>query len=91
MYSTPQRHCQILIINARDNTVRSLSVVMITFTQGNKSIKCRQDKVLIESYGGTNTKKVFNVRYFWSLMSVQTPTLYWVTSKLMSESRADVN
>jgi len=29
----------------------------------------------------TNTKKSFNIRYFWPLMYVQTPTSYWVTSK----------
>jgi len=28
-----------------------------------------------------NTKKLFNVWYFLPLMSPQTPTSYWVTSK----------
>jgi len=39
----------------------------------------------------TNTKKAFNVGYFQSLTFAQTPTSCWVTSKLTSESRADVN
>jgi len=35
----------------------------------------------MKKYKITNTKKSFNVRHFWPLMSVQTPTSYRVTSK----------
>jgi len=38
--------------------------------------KVREEKQIV-----TNTKKKINVRYFRSLMSVQTPTSEWMTSK----------